>query len=163
MALQFSSKGMEECRKIVEKLGNREAALIPVLYIAQEEFGWLSAEAMDYVARMLELPPPRVYGVATFYTMFNKQPVGKHHIQVCTNLSCSLLGAEYVVEYLSKKLGVKVGETTPDNKFTLSTVECLGSCGTAPMMQINDEYYENLTEEKIDRILKELSEEGDQP
>ncbi len=157
MAVEFSQKGQEEARKIVEKLGDKEAALIPVLYIAQDEFGWLSTETMDYVAGLLDLPPARVYGVATFYTMFNKQPVGRYHVQVCNNISCSLLGAEHVVEYISNKLGVKVGETTPDNKYTLSTVECLGSCGTAPMMQINDEYYENLTEEKIDRILDELS------
>jgi NADH-quinone oxidoreductase E subunit len=160
MALKLSPEGVEKCRSIVEKLGDKEAALIPVLYVAQDEFGWLSSEAMDCVAELLELPPPRVYGVATFYTMFNKKPVGKYHLQVCTNLSCSLLGAEHVVEYISRKLGIGVGETTTDNKFTLSTVECLGSCGTAPMMQINDEYYENLTEEKIDRILSELSSEG---
>lgn len=153
MALKLSSEGTEECRSIVEKLGNREAALIPVLYVAQDEFGWLSTEAMDLVAELLELPPPRVYGVATFYTMFNKEPVGKYHIQVCTNLSCSLLGADHVMEYISAKLGIAVGETTPDGRFTLSSVECLGSCGTAPMMQINDEYHENLTEGKIDVIL----------
>lgn len=157
MAVQLSPEGAEKCRRIMDKLGNKEAALIPVLYIAQDEFGWLSTEVMDYVAQLLDLPATRVYGVATFYTMFNKKPVGKHHIQVCTNLSCSLLGAEKVVEYISKKLGIKIGETTPDNGFTLSTVECLGSCGTAPMMQINDEYYEDLTEDKIDRILEELS------
>lgn len=153
MALKLSSEGTEKCRSIVEKLGNREAALIPVLYVAQDEFGWLSTEAMDLVAELLELPPPRVYGVATFYTMFNKEPVGKYHIQVCTNLSCSLLGADHVMEYISAKLGIAVGETTPDGRFTLSSVECLGSCGTAPMMQINDEFHENLTEEKIDGIL----------
>ncbi len=153
MALKLSSEGTEKCRSIVEKLGNREAALIPVLYVAQDEFGWLSTEAMDLVAELLELPPPRVYGVATFYTMFNKEPVGKYHIQVCTNLSCSLLGADHVMEYISAKLRIAVGETTPDGRFTLSSVECLGSCGTAPMMQINDEFHENLTEGKIDVIL----------
>jgi len=162
MAVELSQKGQEEVRKIVEKLGDKEAALIPVLYIAQDEFGWLSTETMDYVAGLLDLPPARVYGVATFYTMFNKQPVGRYHVQVCTNISCSLLGAEHVVEYISNKLGIKAGETTPDNKYTLSTVECLGSCGTAPMMQINDEYYENLTEEKIDRIFDELSGKADE-
>jgi NADH-quinone oxidoreductase subunit E len=157
MAVELSPEGIEECRKIIDKLGNEEAALIPVLHVAQDEFRWLSTEVMDYVARMLHLPPARVYGVATFYTMFNKEPVGKYHIQVCTNLSCSLLGAEGVVEYISSKLSIEAGETTQDDKFTLSTVECLGSCGTAPMMQINDEYYEELTEERIDKILEELS------
>jgi NADH-quinone oxidoreductase E subunit len=103
------------------------------------------------------LPPTEVASVASFYTMFNRQPVGENLIQVCTNISCSLLGAEHIVEYLKDKLGIDVGETTPDNKFTLAIVECLGSCGTAPMMQINDTYYESLTEEKIDQILEELA------
>jgi len=97
--------------------------------------------------------------VVSFYTMFNREPVGENLIQVCTNISCSLLSAEHIVEYIKNKLGIDVGETTPDNKFTLVTVECLGSCGTAPMMQINDTYYENLTEEKIDRILEKLAKE----
>jgi len=110
------------------------------------------------VAEVMDLPPTEVASVASFYTMFNRQPVGENLIQVCTNISCSLLGAEHIVEYLKNKLGIDVGETTPDNKFTLVTVECLGSCGTAPMMQINDTYYENLTEEKIDQILAELAE-----
>jgi NADH-quinone oxidoreductase E subunit len=110
------------------------------------------------VAEVMELPPTEVASVTSFYTMFNRQPVGENLIQVCTNISCSLLGAEHIVEYIKNKLGIDVGETTPDNKFTLVTVECLGSCGTAPMMQVNDTYYENLTEEKVDRILAELAE-----
>jgi NADH-quinone oxidoreductase subunit E len=109
------------------------------------------------VAEVMGLPPTEVASVASFYTMFNRQPVGENLIQVCTNISCSLLGAEHIVEYIKNRLGIDVGETTPDNKFTLVTVECLGSCGTAPMMQINDTYYENLTEEKIDQILAELA------
>jgi NADH-quinone oxidoreductase E subunit len=100
--------------------------------------------------------PVQVYEVATFYTMYNKKPVGKYHIQVCTNISCSLLGADHIMDFLSQRLGVKVKETTPDKMFTLSAVECLGSCGTAPMMQINDRYYEDLTKEKIEEILKGL-------
>lgn len=129
---------------------------MPALYIAQEEEGWVSREAMSEIARILGIPPTQVYESATFYTMYNKKPVGKYHLQVCTNLSCSLVGAEHIVEYLSRKLNIGVGQTSSDNRFTLTTVECLGSCGTAPMLQLNDEYHENLTEDKIDKILDGL-------
>jgi len=135
-----------------------KSALLTALHVAQREHGWLSPEVMHDVAEVMDLPPTEVASVASFYTMFNRQPVGQNLIQVCTNISCSLLGAEHIVEYIKNKLGIDVGETTPDNKFTLVIVECLGSCGTAPMMQINDTYYENLTEGKIDRILAELTE-----
>jgi len=111
---------------------------------------------MEYVAGLVGVTPAYVQGVVTFYTMFRQQPVGRYLIQVCTNLPCSLMGAEHVVEYLSGKLKIKEGETTPDKKFTLIRVECLGACGGAPMMQINDTFYENLTREKIDLILAEL-------
>jgi len=112
---------------------------------------------MREVGQAMDLPTTEVASVASFYTMFYTQPVGEHVIQVCTNISCSLLGAEHIVDYLSRQLGIEVGQTTPDGKFTLLTVECLGSCGTAPMMQVDERYYENLTEEKIDRILAELA------
>ncbi|MBI5180105.1 MAG: NAD(P)H-dependent oxidoreductase subunit E, partial [Nitrospirae bacterium] len=105
---------------------------------------------------VLKVPRSKVFGVATYYTMYKTKPTGRHLIQVCTNLSCSLLGADHIVKYLENRLGIKVGETTPDNRLTLITVECLGSCGTAPMMQVDDTYYENLTEEGINRILEEL-------
>jgi NADH-quinone oxidoreductase E subunit len=124
--------------------------------LAQKEYGYLTKEAMEEVASILGLLPVQVYEVATFYTMFNKKPVGKFHVQVCTNVSCSLLGSEMIVDCLGKKLGIKVGETTKNELFTLTEVECLGSCGTAPMMQINDTYYENLTEEKVENILNKL-------
>jgi len=129
---------------------------IPALHIAQEQYGWISENAMQEVADLLKLPVSHVIGVATFYTMFNKKPVGKYHIQVCTNVSCQLLGSEKISDYICKKLNIKVGNTTPDNKFTINEVECLGSCGTAPMMQVNDDYHENLTTEKIDKLLQEL-------
>jgi NADH:ubiquinone oxidoreductase subunit E len=105
----------------------------------------------------MEFSPALVASVASFYTMLNREPVGRHLIQVCTNISCSLLGAEHLLEYISRKLGIQPGETTPDGEFTLLEVECLGSCGTAPMMQVNDRYYENLTEEKADQILSGLT------
>jgi NADH-quinone oxidoreductase subunit E len=147
-----------EIKQFKGKYPDPKSALLTALHVAQREHGWLSPEVMRDVAEVMDLPPTEVASVASFYTMFNRQPVGENLIQVCTNISCSLLGAEHIVEHLKSKLGIDVGETTPDNKFTLVTVECLGSCGTAPMMQINDTYYENLTEGKIDQILAELAE-----
>ena len=112
---------------------------------------------VEEVGAAMDLPPTEVASVASFYTMFYTQPVGQHVIQVCTNISCSLLGAEHIVNYISRKLGIGVGDTTPDGKFTLLTVECLGSCGTAPMMQVDETYHEDLSEEKVDRVLAELA------
>lgn len=152
----LSEKTVKKIAEIQKKYPTKRSAVLPSLYLAQEDQGYVTREAMAEIAKILSLPPVQVYESATFYTMYNKKPVGRNHIQVCTNLSCSLLGAEHIVDYISKKIGVKTGGTTNDNRFTLSTVECLGSCGTAPMMQINDEYYENLTEEKIDKILDSL-------
>lgn len=152
----LSKEAVEKIAEVQKKYPSRRSAVLPSLYIAQEEQGYVTQEAMAQIAKILELPPNQVFESATFYTMYNKKPVGKYHIQVCTNLSCSLLGAEHIVEYISKKIGVASGETTADKKFTLKTVECLGSCGTAPMMQLNDDYHEDLTEEKIDKILDSL-------
>ena len=154
--MEFSEETRKKFEQILRRYPRKEAALLPALYLAQEEFGYLSPEAIQYVAELMEIPPPQVYGVATFYTMFNKEPVGKYHIQVCNNISCSLKGADGLVGYLKEKLGINVGETTPDKKFTLSTVECLGFCENAPAMQINDDYYPDLTTEKIDEILEKL-------
>jgi NADH-quinone oxidoreductase subunit E len=152
----LSEKAKAEIVQLKGKYPDPKSALLPALEIAQQENGWLSEEVMREVGQAMDLPPTEVASVASFYTMLYTQPVGEHVIQVCTNLSCSLLGAEHIVDYISRKLGIEVGQTTPDGKFTLLTVECLGSCGTAPMMQVNETYYENLTEEKIDRILAEL-------
>jgi NADH-quinone oxidoreductase subunit E len=146
-------KKVEELRK---RFPNSKALTIPVLWMVQEEHGWISDQAVEEIAKLLELPVNHVYGVVSFYTMFNRKPVGKYHIQMCTNVSCQLLGAERLSEYVCRKLDVRVGETTQDKKFTVTEVECLGSCGTAPMMQVNDDYYENLTEEKIDELLRRL-------
>jgi NADH-quinone oxidoreductase subunit E len=147
-----------EIKQFKGKYPDPKSALLTALHVAQREHGWLSPEVMNDVAEVMDLPPTEVASVTSFYTMFNRRPVGENLVQVCTNISCSLLGAEHIVEYIKNKLGIDVGETTLDNKFTLVTVECLGSCGTAPMMQINDTYYENLTEKKIDQILAELAE-----
>ncbi len=133
------------------------SALIPALRIAQEEAGYLSQEAVREVAGMFKLSPNEVYEVASFYTMLFKKPVGKYVIQVCTNISCLLCNCEGLMAHLQKRLGIKAGETTPDRRFTLLEVECLASCGTAPVVQINETYHEDLTVEKLDRILDSLS------
>jgi NADH-quinone oxidoreductase E subunit len=152
----FSDTARRELEAILSRYPDKEAAILPALYLAQREFGYLSDEAIVYVAGLLGYTPARIEGVATFYTMYNRKPVGKYHLQICRNISCSLLGAEHLIEHVSKKLGIRPGKTTPDGKFTLSEVECLGSCGTAPVLQLNDDYHEDLTEEKIDALLDGL-------
>jgi NADH-quinone oxidoreductase subunit E len=132
------------------------SALIPSLHLAQADVGYLSAEAIAEVAEIFHLPPNEVYEVASFYTMFYKKPAGRYMLQVCTNISCMLCDSEAIVAHLEKRLGIKPGETTPDGRFTLIEVECLASCGTAPVVQINETYHENLTPEKLDRILDGL-------
>lgn len=157
--VEFSPEAMQEVARILAQYpeGKQKSALLPVLHIAQVEFGgWLSTETMDYVARLLHLHPIEVYEVATFYSMYNTKPVGKVLIEVCQTGPCMICGAEKIVAYIEKKLGIKVGETTPDKMFTLKTVECLGACGYAPMFQVGEKFYEHLTEEKVDLILEDL-------
>jgi NADH-quinone oxidoreductase E subunit len=157
----LSHQSKAEIRQVRDEYPDAQSALLPALFLAQQDYGgWLPEQAFDEVAAALELPTAYVAAVASFYTMFNQAPVGRHLIQVCTNIACSLLGAEHLVSYISRKLGIGVGETSQDGRFTLLEVECLGSCGTAPMMQIDDAYYEDLTEERIDRILEALIREG---
>ena len=134
----------------------RQSAVMAALRIAQEEKGWLTTEIMDAIADYLGMPPISVYEVATFYSMYELKPVGRHKICVCTNVSCMLRGAEEVVAHLRERLGIGLGETTPDGKITLKEVECLGACGGAPMFQVNKDYHENLTPEKIDQVLASL-------
>ena len=156
MALEFSPETYKKFEETVARYPKKEAAMLPVLYLAQREFGHLGPEAIEYVARLMEQSPARVHGVVSFYTMYNVKPIGRHHIQVCRTLSCALGGAEKITALIKKQLGIEPGQTTADGRFTLSEVECLASCGTAPMMQVNDEYFENLTEEKISEILQSL-------
>ncbi|MBF0623324.1 MAG: NADH-quinone oxidoreductase subunit NuoE [Magnetococcales bacterium] len=156
---RFSPESLREVEAIYRRYppGQRRSALMPILFLAQREFGgWLSREALDYVAELTEIPPVRVYEVATFYTMYNLKPVGKYHVQVCTNISCWLCGSDGVVQALRNKLRLKWGETGDDNRFTLTEVECLGACVNAPMMQINDDYYEDLTPDKVAEIIDRL-------
>ena len=157
MAVQFSPAAKAKFDEILTRYPVKRAAIMPTLWLAQEEFGWLSHEVLEYVAGLLELSPAFTASVASFYTMYYKQPVGAHHLQVCTNLSCALVGADRIVDCLRKRLGIEVGETTADKKFSLSVVECLASCGTAPMMQINDDYWENLTPERTLEIIDRLA------
>ena len=134
----------------------KRSALIPILLTTQEHLGHLSDESIAAIARYLELPEIEVYEVVTFYSMLRRQPVGKHHIQVCTNISCLLLGGEEIFDHVSKRLGIKEGETTNDGQFSLIEVECLGACCNAPAMQVNYTYHDDLTFEKVDQVLQEL-------
>ena len=156
MAVEFSPAALDKFNEIIALYPKKEAAMLAVLYLAQREFGHIGPEAIDYVARLMGQAPARVYGVVSFYTMFNMKPIGRHHIQICRTLPCALRGAEVVTTLIKQKLDIEPGQTTPDGRFTLTEVECLASCGTAPMMQINDDFYENLTEGKITEILDSL-------
>ncbi len=141
---------------LVGKYPEAKAALLPVLWEVQKAKGWIDGAAEEWVAKRLGVSPAHVHGVVTFYTMYKQQPSGRHHIQVCTTLSCQLRGSDEIVEHLEKKLGCHVGETTGDGKFSIVRVECLGSCGTAPMFQLNDDFHEDLTFEKVDKLLDGL-------
>jgi NADH-quinone oxidoreductase subunit E len=155
--VRFSEEALADYREILTHYPQRRAALMPVLWLAQREFGWLSSEVQAYVAELMELPVAWVEGAVSFYTMYYRRPVGKHHLQVCTNLSCQLRGAEEILSAVRRKLGIEPGETTPDMKFSLERVECLASCGTAPVIQLGGrEYIENLDVDKalalVDRL-----------
>ena len=156
--MKFSEEKIKEVQQIIQRYpeGKQKSALIPVLHLAQEEFGgWLSSETMDYVASVLNLEPIEVYEVATFYSMYNLKPVGRYLFEVCQTGPCMLNGSDNIIKYIFEKLGIKPGETTTDGMFTLKTVECLGACGYAPMMQLGKNYREHLTKEKVDAIIEE--------
>lgn len=161
--IKFSDAAMAEVKEIMSHYPaeRKKSALLPVLHIAQAEFGgWLSPETMDYVAEVLQIKPIEVFEVASFYTMFNLKPVGKVTFEVCQTSSCWLCGAEDIVKHFEKKLNIKVGETTKDGMFTLKTAECLGSCGTAPMMQCGASFHENLTYDKVDKLIEKYRSEA---
>jgi len=151
--VQWSPEDLERIAEIKTHYATQRAAILPVLWIAQKKWDWLSFDVMRLVAQTLELAPSEVFAVATFYSMLKKQPTGKYLIQVCHTLSCKLGGAERIITHVKDRLGIQEGETTADGMFTLMRVECLASCGSAPMMQIDDDFYEQLTPEKIDQIL----------
>ena len=153
----------DEIDDIISRYPVRRSALLPLLNLAQRDQGYVSEAAMKEIAGILKLTPPQVYEVVTFYTMLSLKRLGTFHLQVCKSLMCALVASDDLIQWLGTKLGIKPGETTPDGMFTLSVVECLGSCATGPMMQINDDYYDRLTEEKVDRILADLRREGTSP
>jgi NADH-quinone oxidoreductase E subunit len=158
-SFSFTAETEEQAQKVLAKYpeGWKASAVMPLLDLAQRQNGgWLTQAAMDYVADRLSMPPIRVYEVATFYTMYNLKPIGKHHVEVCTNLPCWLRGSDEIVGACKKFLGIGIGETTEDGMFTLSQAECLGACVNAPMMQIGDDYYEDLDAESTMAILTEL-------
>ena len=156
MAISFNPENEKRLQDLLAKYPTKQSALLPALYLVQDQEGWVSPEAMEFLAGRLALSAAYVESVACFYTMYNKKPVGKYHVQVCTNVSCLIVGAPTIVDRLKTRLGLEFGETTADGKFTLTEVECLGACGTAPAMQINDDYYENLTPSAVDEILDRL-------
>ncbi|MBI5956722.1 MAG: NADH-quinone oxidoreductase subunit NuoE [Chloroflexi bacterium] len=155
--MMLSERAREEIIKTAERFPERRTGLLPALRLAQDEQGYLSSQVLVEVAAIFELTPAEVEAVASFYTMLKRRPTGKHLIQVCTNLPCALSGAGELLDHLKARLGIGVGETTPDGLFTLETVECLGSCGTAPVVQIDEDYHENLSAEAIEAVLARLA------
>jgi NADH-quinone oxidoreductase subunit E len=158
MSVQFSQEKLNKVQELISHYpqGKQKSALLPVLHMAQQEFGgWLDVSTMDYVASLLQLQPIEVYEVATFYSMYNLKPVGKYVFEVCQTGPCMVNGSDNIIEYIKQKLNIGVGETTQDGLFTLKTVECLGACGYAPMMQLGKSYREHLTKEKVDAIIDE--------
>ena len=156
--VKFNEEQLTEFKRLVARYpeGKQKSALLPVLHLAQESFGnWLNAETLDYVAELLQLQSIEVYEVATFYSMYNLKPVGKYTFEVCQTGPCMLRGSDDIIKYIGDTLGIKPGETSADGLFTLKTVECLGACGYAPMMQMGKHYREHLTQEKIDVIINE--------
>ena len=159
MSIRFNEQKLKEVNELISHYpeGKQKSALIPLLHIAQDEFGgWLDVPVMDYVAEILHILPIEVYEVATFYTMFNTKPVGKHLLEVCRTGPCMLNGSDDIIDYIKEKLGISEGETTADGLFTLKPAECLGACGYAPMMQLGKTFREHLTKEKVDKLIDEL-------
>lgn len=156
--IQFSPEKLKEVDQLIARYpeGKHKSALLPLLHLAQEEFnGWLDVPVMDYVASLLKIEPIEVYEVATFYSMYNLKPVGRYVFEVCQTGPCMLRGSDEIIDYIKQRLGIGVGETTSDGMFTLKTVECLGACGYAPMMQLGKHYKEHLTRDRVDQIIEE--------
>jgi NADH-quinone oxidoreductase subunit E len=159
---KFSEQALREYEELLTHYPTRQAALLPALWIAQREFGWTGEKVQAYIADLMGLPYAHVRAVVTFYPMFHQKPVGKYLLDVCTNLSCRLRGADRIVDCIRRRLGIDIDQTTSDGRFTLGVAECLASCGTAPMLQLNqDRYYENLSEESTLKLIDELSARDD--
>ena len=157
MEFKFTEENLKRVEEAVKKYPVKKAAVMPVLYIAQEQNGWISQEVIKEVAAILEMTAEDVLGVVTFYTMYHQKPAGKYHLQVCTNVSCMLRGAYKIYDHVKDKLNISNGGVTDDHLFSLEEVECMGSCGTAPMIAVNEDFYENLDVQKVDQILESLN------
>ena len=156
MEFKFTQENLDKINDILKKYPTKKAAVMPVLYLAQEQNGWISREVMIEVASALEITEEEVLGVTSFYTMFYEKPIGKNHLQVCTNVSCMLRGGYDIYNQVREKLGIQNWGVTDDKNFSLEEVECMGSCGTAPMMAVNEDYFENITKEKVEEIIESL-------
>jgi NADH-quinone oxidoreductase subunit E len=160
VSFAFTADERREIETLLSKYPTKQAALLPVLWLVQARLGWVPHEAVEEVARVLELSSAFVDGVLTFYTMYNLEPVGRYDLQFCTSISCHLNGADELLAHCENRLGVAAGDTTPDGKFTITEVECIAGCDRAPSMQVNDRYYEPMTPEKLDALLADLSKEA---
>ncbi len=154
--MSLSKEGIDYIKKELDRYESRLSAIIPALYQVQKEMGWVSPESIQELAKIMDIPPAQINEVATFYTMFNKKPTGKYHIQVCTNVTCSMKKGRELTDYITAKLGVKEADVSPCGKYTVSRVECLGSCDTAPVLQVNFDYHEKMSEKKVDELLERL-------
>ncbi|MBS1262406.1 MAG: NADH-quinone oxidoreductase subunit 2 [Calditrichaeota bacterium] len=154
MAYELSAENQQRVKEVAARYPHNMSAILPALHIVFAERGWIDREACDHVAELLDVPPIHVYEAMTFYTYFPRKPVGKYHIQLCHNIACNLRGAENLIEYMRDKHGIEEDRVTGDGLFCLHRVECLGACGGAPMMQVNDDYYENLSPEKIEELIE---------
>lgn len=156
MSVVFTSEELQQIATLKAKYPDTKAAIMPILWMAQKKWGWLSEDVMKYVGELLDLPYSHVLGVATFYTMYFKKPMGKHHVQVCTNVSCMLRGGNELYNHVKSTLGIGHNQATADGVFSLEEVECMGACGGAPMIAINETFYENATQEQTDKLLSSL-------
>jgi len=156
MLFKFTQENLDKVNDVIKRYPDKQAAIMPVLWIAQAQNRWISNEVMQEVAKVLGINPEEVLGVVTFYTMYHQKPMGKYHLQVCTNVSCMLRGAYDIYENVKKNLGIENMQVTADQKFSLEEVECMGSCGTAPMIAVNEDYYENLSVDKVNKLLEDL-------
>ena len=156
MEFKFTQENIDKVNEAINRYPDKLAAIMPALWIAQEQNGWISNEVMQEIAKILEINPEDVLGVVTFYTMYHQKPMGKYHLQVCTNVSCMLRGAYDIYDSVKKNLGINNMEVTADHKFSLEEVECMGSCGTAPMIAINEDFYENISLDKVNKIIEDI-------
>jgi NADH-quinone oxidoreductase E subunit len=156
MNIAFSPEELQEIEKIKAKYPEQKAAIMPIMWMAQKKWGWLSEDVMKYIGELLDLPYAHVLGVASFYTMYFKKPMGKHHVQVCTNVSCMLRGGEEIYKHVSQKYGIKHNQRTEDGLVSLEEVECMGACGGAPMIVINEDFFENVDIAQVEKILADL-------